>query len=152
MSNTPDNNRKEQDGKFKSGVSGNPAGRPIGTKSKVSQLVNDMMAERAEEITNILIDNALAGDSGCLRLVIERLAPAPKDNRINIELPTIENAEDLNKAISHIIAKVGTGDITPLEGQSLIKMFEGWKAAYSLEEIEQRINKLEEHNNGKSGG
>ena len=150
----PENNRKEQDrlkdGTFKAGVSGNPSGRPLGSKSKVSNLVNDMIAGRAEDITKMLIDNALGGDSGCLKLVIERLAPAPKDGHINIELPNIEQSGDLSKAVAMVIFSVGNGDITPQEGQSLIKMFEGWKSAFSLEEIETRINKLEEKQNEKS--
>jgi hypothetical protein len=145
----PDNNRKKQGGKFQPGQSGNPSGRPAGSKSKVSQLVGDMIAEKAEEITKILIDKALDGDAGCLKLIIERLSPAPKDNNINIELPNITQPGDLTKAIAGIINQVSNGDITPLEGQSLIKMFEGWKAAFSLEEIEQRLCQLEESKWGK---
>lgn len=155
MSNSPDNNRKEQakpeGGKFKPGMSGNPSGRPVGSKSIASRLVNDMIAERAEEIANVLIANAIAGDSACLKLAVERLAPAPKDNKINIALPTIENTGDLNKAISQVIGKVANGEITPLEGQTLVKMFEVWKSAFNLEEVVQRINKLEEHANAQPG-
>lgn len=151
----PDNNTQEQDrlkdGRFKAGVSGNPSGRPVGSKSKVSQLVNNMIAERAEDVTEVLVQNALDGDSGCLKLIIERLAPAPKDGHINIELPNIEQSGDLSKAIAMVISSVGKGDITPHEGQSLVKMFEGWKSAYSLEEIETRINQLEEKQNEKPG-
>lgn len=149
----PDNNREKQErqenGRFKVGVSGNPYGRPVGSRSKASQLVQEMLFNCAEDITKTLITHALAGDAGCLKLAIERLFPAPKDSGVTIPLPTVQKSSDIIQAIAAVIERVSQGIITPQEGQALIKIFEGWKAAYNLEEIERRIEVLEEHQREK---
>lgn len=63
-------------GQFPKGVSGNPAGRPKGSKNKVTlmklvaeETIRTDNAERMLEVANIVIDQALEGDPKAQKLV-----------------------------------------------------------------------------------
>lgn len=74
--------------KFQSGVSGNPNGRPAGTRNKRTELVK-LLEPHAPALINKCVELALAGNEACLRLAIDKLLPRAKDQAIaNIILPT----------------------------------------------------------------
>ena len=62
MTDTPDNTGRNQDGTFSKGVSGNPAGRPKGARSKLTEDFFRDMAEAWEE----------RGKAALLEMVAER--------------------------------------------------------------------------------
>ena len=63
--------------KFEKGVSGNPGGRP---KSPTSAMAfKEQLQMAGPDIINKCIMMALLGDSGAMRLCIERLIPKIKD-------------------------------------------------------------------------
>jgi Family of unknown function (DUF5681) len=62
---------------FKSGVSGNPAGKPRGTKSKSTQLMNAPFGKNPQDLRNIVsktIECAKAGKPWAAELILARLA------------------------------------------------------------------------------
>ena len=60
---------------FRPGQSGNPAGRPNGSRNKASVAVDALLDGEAEALTRKAIDLALAGDTVALRLCMERICP-----------------------------------------------------------------------------
>jgi hypothetical protein len=60
--------------KFQSGESGNPNGRPKGTGHR-QQLFDNLVLPRTEELINVAIKKALAGNDTMLRLFLERILP-----------------------------------------------------------------------------
>ena len=77
-------------------------------------------------------------------MVLERILPARKERPLNIELPDIVTAEDIVKATTATIKHITQGDLTLSEGNALITMFEQLRKTIETQELEARIEALEE--------
>ena len=60
--------------KYTKGQSGNPAGRPVGSKNKCTQF-RELLEDDLPELVSVLRDKALEGDMNAMRLLLERLVP-----------------------------------------------------------------------------
>jgi hypothetical protein len=63
---------------FVKGQSGNPAGRRPGSRNKVTEFVEGLAGENAEEVTRKLIEQALYGNPVALRACFDRIWPKPR--------------------------------------------------------------------------
>ena len=70
--------------------SGNPHGRPRGSRSKTTIAVEALLDGEAKAIARKAIEKALEGDMAALRLCLERLLPPRRDRPVTFELPKIE--------------------------------------------------------------
>lgn len=127
------------------GTSGNPDGRPQGSRNKATIAVQELLDGEAEALTRKAVELALGGDTTALRLCLERLCPPRKERPISVKLPKIEKAEDTSKAIGSVLAAVAAGEITPGEAQALASMIESQRKAIEAGEIERRLSALEKH-------
>ena len=66
-----------------------------------------------------------------------------KRRTISIDLPTLEGSQDSLKAIGSVLEAVGSGAITPSEGQALASLLETHRRTFEVEELEHRIEALE---------
>jgi hypothetical protein len=71
---------------WKPGQSGNPKGRPPGSRNRVTLVALAAMEEGAEAIARKVVDMAKEGDMSAARLVIERLVPVAKERPIFLAL------------------------------------------------------------------
>ena len=129
--------------KFTPGVSGNPAGRPKGSRHKITLAIEALLEGEHEKLTRKAIDMALAGDGPALRLCLERLAPPRKDAPIAIDLPAVKSAEDTVAASSAVLAAVGAGEITPDEAGRVMTLLTAHRAIIEVGELERRLAALE---------
>ena len=60
--------------RYTKGQSGNPAGRPVGSKNKCTQF-RELLEEDLPALVSVLRDKALEGDMNAMRLLLERLVP-----------------------------------------------------------------------------
>jgi hypothetical protein len=130
-------------GKFKSGQSGNPSGRPKGALNKTTLATQALLDGEAEALTRKAVELAKDGNPVALRLCLERLLPPRRDRPINFTLPKIERAEDLPKAMGAILEAVAQGEITPGEGQTLTTMLEAYSKRLETTDYEARLIALE---------
>ena len=72
---------------FKPGQSGNPAGRPKGSKNRGSALGWALLDDKTAHLVQKAIEDALAGDKVMLRACLTRALPAGKARPIELELP-----------------------------------------------------------------
>lgn len=119
------------------------SGRPKGAKHKVTQAMEALLQGEHEALTRKAIELALAGDTVALRLCFERLAPAPKDRAVAINLPAIEGIGDLLGASSAVVDAVAAGAVTPGEGTSVMALLSAHKAIMESVDLEARIAALE---------
>ena len=95
-------------GKFTSGNSG----RPKGSRNKATIAIESLLQGQAEVLTQTAVNKALEGDSIALRLCIERIAPAPRDNTVQFSLPTMINANHAAGAAGSVLRAVSDGELT----------------------------------------
>ena len=138
---------KQRGKPFEKGRSGNPNGRPEGSRNKATILAQGLIDGQAEELIQKCVQMALDGDSTAMRLCIERLVPPRKDRPVNLDLPQMECVEDTIKAMAVISSGVADGELTPSEGQVLSGMVENYRKAIETTELEERISNLEKRKN-----
>jgi len=107
---------------FTPGQSGNPAGRPKGSRNKATLAIEALLEGEAEAIGREAIDMALAGDTVALRLCLERIVPPRKDRFVTFAIPRLESAADAARAAAAIVAAVADGNLTPGEAAELGKL------------------------------
>src|ERR1700730_18558635 len=131
-------------GKFKKGVSGNPAGRQRGSRNAKTVLVEGVMNDQAKAIAEKAVALALEGNAVALRLCLERIAPARKDRPISFALPAIGSPADAAKASAALVAAVASGELTPSEAGDLAKLIEGCIKTWEATDLHRRVTKIEE--------
>ncbi|HET9816006.1 MAG TPA: DUF5681 domain-containing protein [Xanthobacteraceae bacterium] len=128
---------------FEKGESGNPAGRPRGARNRATLLIQNLLADDAEAIGRKAIEMAIAGDLAAIRLCMDRLAPARKDEPVAFELPPIEKAADSVAATASIVAAVAAGELTPSQAAELCKVIDVYVRALESKGFDERLTKLE---------
>lgn len=135
---------RSKNGRFKKGRSGNPQGRPAGSRHRVSTLAESLLDGQSQEIVKKCIDLALGGDTAALRLCLERLLPPRKTSPVTIKIPKIKGAIDLPKATAAIVKAVTDGEIDPSTGEIISRVFERHIKAIETADFEERLQVLEE--------
>lgn len=74
---------------------------------------------------------------------MERVSPPRRDNCVQMNLPAIRNAQDLDKAAETVTQGIRRGKITPAEGGKLMNIFESRARIIERVQWEERIAKLE---------
>ena len=134
---------------FKPGKSGNPKGRPQGSRNKATLAIEALLDGQAEALTQKAVEKALDGDMQALKLCLERLCPPRKSRLIQIELPEVETALDVTTAQGLVIAAMARGDITPEDASTIAGILEAKRRAIETVEIEERLTQLEAQGAGK---
>ena len=132
-------NGRNTAGRFTSGN----RGRPKGSRNKTTLAIESLLEGQAEALTQTAISKALDGDSMALRLCMERIAPAPKDNPVSFPLPQMNNALDASQAASSVLTAVSDGNLTPIEATRVMGLIDSYRRTLELTEIEERLQALE---------
>jgi hypothetical protein len=113
--------RRDSNGRFVPGQSGNPAGKKPGTLNRATVL-RAALAEGEDIATaRIVIDKALAGDAVAARFIVDRLTPRPRGRAIALDLPE----GDMVAAFDRTIAAMAKGEITPDEALTVTRVLDG---------------------------
>jgi hypothetical protein len=119
------------------------SGRPKGLRNKATLAIESLLQGQAEALTQTAVTNALEGDSVALRLCMERIASAPKDQPISFSLPKMNSALDASEAAGSVLTAVSDGALTPIEATRVMGLINSYRRTLELTEIEQRLQALE---------
>ena len=144
MHKAPDNRGAKQGGRFQKGKSGNPSGRPLGSRNKTTLAVDALLDGEAEALTRKAIEKAKEGEMTALRLCLDRIAPVRKDRPVTFSFPPVTGATDAANASAALLAAVSGGEITPSEAVEIGRLLETYVKTLEIAELEQRLNRLEE--------
>jgi hypothetical protein len=128
---------------FEKGESGNPAGRPRGSRNRATLLMEGLLADDAEAIGRKAIALAKQGDMAAIRLCMDRLAPPRKGEPVVFELPPLDKPADSVAAAAEIVAAVAAGELTPSEAADLAKVVDVYVRAIATHAFDERLTKLE---------
>lgn len=138
--------RDEHTGHFLAGHSGIPgAGRPKGRSQ--SELVRVLI----EPHRVVLIERALLltqstdpfAAANAIRICLERLAPAPKQESEKIEVPGLAEAKNFTDKCDAVILAVSTGDISAEAGERVLRLLDVYRRAHETDILERRVAALE---------
>jgi hypothetical protein len=138
------NSEPKQRGRpFRKGQSGNPAGKPKGTRHRATMAVQALLDGEADALTRKCIELAKEGDTTVLRLCMERLAPAMRSRAVELPMPTIDTADDVLKSQAATIRAMAAGKITPGEAATIAGVLDAKRKAIETIVLEERVAKLE---------
>jgi Family of unknown function (DUF5681) len=113
---------------FQKGQSGNPAGRPPGSRNRATLFAEALLEGEAEMIMRNAIRAAVNDVPWAMRLCFDRLSPRPRARAapIAFELPQISTLADIPPAIAKISSALAAGDITIDEAERYTAVLERW--------------------------
>jgi hypothetical protein len=130
-------------GRWARGNSGNPRGKPRGSRNRVSIMLEKILADDGGEVAEAVVKAAKGGDMTAARLVLDRLMPPPKGRRVHLDLPPIDNPKDILAALSAVATAMGKGEISPDEASQIANVIELRRKATETVELEARVAEIE---------
>ena len=128
---------------WKKGQSGNPRGRPKGSRNKATLLAIAAMEGELTDVVKVVIDAAKGGDMAAARLVVDKLIPTTRERPLSIALPDVTSVDDCATAQAKVLAAVATGEILPGEGETLAGLIEHQRRSLETIDLAARTTALE---------
>ena len=128
---------------FRPGQSGNPKGRPKGSRNRATLLAQELLGDEGEVIMRKAIDLAKKGDKVALKLCLERIVPR-SGRTVEIDLPAVKKADDLVAACSAVIESAAAGQLTLQEAREFMELLEAQRKAIETQDLVVRIELLEQ--------
>ena len=138
-----DNQNDKPNARWPKGQSGNPSGRPKGSRNATTVALESLLDGQAQALTQKAVDLALQGDLAALRLCIDRILPPRKDRPVTFDLPPIKTAGDAAAVSSAILEAVASGEITPADAGEISKLVGTYVKAFETAELAERLERLE---------
>ncbi|KVW91011.1 DUF5681 domain-containing protein [Burkholderia cepacia] len=130
---------------FKKGQSGNPAGKPKGTRDKRTAL-RELLQPHAVDLVAKAVELAKAGDTTALRICIDRCIPVIKAKDAPVDLPELTGSlAEQGAAVMHAMAG---GRITPDEANAVMQVISAQARIIEVDELEKRLAVLEGKDDG----
>ena len=138
-------------GRFISGRSGNPGGRPRGCRDQAHRAARDLLTCKGEALTRKAIELALTGDPAALRLCLQRIIAPCRERAVEFQMPPIKSATDLAAAMAAVADAAAQGVVTPREAMQLGHLAEAYVRAVETTELERRLKALEDADAAAAG-
>jgi hypothetical protein len=131
---------RDRQGRWLRGQSPNPAGRPAGARHKATLAAEALLAGEAEALVRKWLDMAQDGDPTAMKLVVERLYPAPKVRPAPPIEGDVTTPQGVVAVLERILQQVLAGELVPEEGQRMAALA---ATAYQAQRAVQ-VQRLEE--------
>ena len=128
---------------FEKGRSGNPAGRPRGSRNRSKRFIEELLDGEAAALTRKAVALAFDGDPNALRLCVERILAPRRERPVQLDLPPIRNAADIAGAKAAITNAVTQGELTPGEAEGLGRLIETYLRAIEASDFDARLKAVE---------
>ncbi len=128
-------------GRFSPGESGNPTGRPRGSKDKRTAL-RCLLEPHAPALVAKVVELALAGDTTALRIALDRIIPPAKAKDDPIRLPLA--GDSLAAKGAAVITALGAGEIPPDVANTILQGIAAQARIIEFDELAKRVEELEQ--------
>lgn len=109
---------------FAAGVSGNPAGRPKGSRNRTTIWRERFQEADLEVATQAVVDAARLGDLAAAREILRPFLPRPRDRAFEYEVGPLRTIEEVADAMGQVMADITAGELTIAEGEKLTRILE----------------------------
>jgi hypothetical protein len=117
----PQETLRSAEGRFSPGQSGNPAGRPKGSRNKATLVAEALLEEATGPVVAQAIETALAGDGPMLRTLVHAIFPKSAGRSIELAIPEGRWGDPV-VFLEATMRAVALGDITPQEATLLARL------------------------------
>ena len=146
---TTENAAEKQRGRpFPKGVSGNPRGKPPGTRNRYVLAAEALLEGESEKLTRKAVELALDGNLIALRICLERLLPSRRERPLLFNLPRLTSASDAVAALSAIAEGVAHGELTDGEARTLVGLVDCFREVLATVDLEARLSAVEQQIRG----
>src|SRR5215210_5919845 len=135
--------RKQRGRAWPKGTSGNPVGRPKGSRHQALAVLDAIGAEGAAAVLRRVVEAAAGGDMRAADILLRRLWPERRGRPLHFDLPAVETAADLPGAYGRLLRAVAVGEASPEEAQAGAALVDGERRAIETTALERRIAALE---------
>src|SRR6266478_1019618 len=141
--NRPESKKSGHDekGHWQPGVSGNPEGRPKGSRNKTTMAAMALLEGEAEMLTQRAIDAARDGNISALKLVLDRIIPPRRRPIVQVDLDKLDDFQDAAETHRRVIQAALDGGLSLDEAESLSKLIMEHMQATDLGEYEWRAQR-----------
>jgi hypothetical protein len=129
---------------FLPGQSGNPAGRPRGSRNKKTIALEALVDGESEAVMQKMITLAKMGDDVAMRLCVERMMAPRRERPVPLQLPRVESDADARRASADVLEALAEGEITPKEAEHLLRAVAGAAVIMQSSEIAARLKWIEQ--------
>jgi len=143
MKDTDPTGQEHAPGRWQPGQSGNPAGRPRGSRDRALAALDAIGDQNATDVLQAVVNAAKGGDMRAAEVILARLWPVRRGRPIALALPDVTKAADLPAALGAVVAAMGEGLVSPDEAQAVAAVLEGQRKAIETADLEKRIAALE---------
>ena len=130
----------KKDHLFKPGKSGNPNGRPKGSKDRRTKY-RELFENESEDLIKKVIELAKDGDTTCLKMCIDRIVSPYRAKDQKVVLDDISGT--LTEKGEKIITAMGQGDIAPSDASAMLAALASQARILEIDELEKRVSALE---------
>jgi hypothetical protein len=130
-------------GWFKKGQSGNPAGRPRGSRNRKTLLLQQLLDDEGEGLVRKAVELALSGDPTALKLCIDRVVAPRRERAVAIAVPKLKSAAELAPTMGAVLGAAADGRLTPAEAQGLAQAVATAMQAIEVHVTARRIDEIE---------
>lgn len=85
-----------------------------------TKAIESILQGQEKALNQTAVTKALEGDSLALRLCMERIDPAPKDQPVSFRLPQMKSALDASEAAGSVLTAVSERSLTPIEAKRVM--------------------------------
>jgi hypothetical protein len=133
---------RDAEGRWRKGASGNPAGRPRGSRNQATRMAEMLLDAAAEALTGKAIERALAGDDVALRFCLARIVAPRRAPAVELDLPPLDTRKDLALAMAAVGEAAAQGTIAPAEALDLARVVDTAIRAIEARDAEHRENRF----------
>ena len=119
-------------------------GRAKGSRNLSTQLLDELASDGLDKLVGKVKQCANDGDMRAASLMFGRVWPKRNGRLISLDLPPVDTAEGLVKAIAEVVACCARGEITAEEAAAISALLEGQRRAIETHDHARRLEALED--------
>jgi hypothetical protein len=116
---------------------------PIGFLAKIMDGEAVACAPMKEGTAAVPVVPTLDQRLSAARILADKQVPYAKGRPVNLELPAVETADDIAKAMGAIVVALCKGQITPDEAELISRVLDRKRAAVDTVEVVRRLGEIE---------